>query len=274
LQDQDDRPARAGRPSLLSSAAQADLRAEPERQRILSALDGAGGPPAGAPVRAARPRGRGWMWSGTVLAGLAAVALVVFVTHDGEEADPVAHRVAAPVVASAAPAAPATLKTEAVAAEGVTPTPVPAPPEAPARTGIDPTPANPLADMAPAPVPAHAHARADTVTQALENRPAHRSPAARPQREVKRTTVAQAKPVHKAARQRAQDEADSDVVLLAALMSHMDTRNRKATVAERLDTCKRYNAAGEAQCRARVCAAEHKDPACRKAQGTQAAPDT
>ena len=65
---------------------------------------------------------------------------------------------------------------------------------------------------------------------------------------------------------RAEREPDSDVVLLAALMSHMEPANRKATPAQQLEACRRYNAAGEAQCRARVCEkAGRKEAACKRA---------
>lgn len=280
MQDHGDRPARAGRPSLLSSAAQA----EADHQRILSSLDGGAAQPAGAPARAARPRARGWVWGGAAVAGIAAVALLLFAAHDGEEDDPVvARHVAAPVVASAAPdaaAAPAAVKTATPAAEEAAPAPEPEENiEHGAPANIEPAPANPLADMAPTPAhapasaaparPARAGAHADPLTRALESRPA-----SRPRHEVKKAAPAQAKPAHKPARTRAQNEPDSDVVLLAALMSHIDPRARKATLADRLHACKRYNAAGEEQCRARVCAAERKDPACKGVPGIRTEPDS
>jgi hypothetical protein len=132
---------------------------------------------------------------------------------------------------------------------------------------------NPLADMvAPAP---------------------HKARAAKPEKsanaEKAERKEAHAKAAHAKAQERAQDRAreaakdkktkakpgaareqDSDVVLLAALMSHMDPKKGKATPAEQLESCRRYNAAGEEQCRARVCAtAGHKEPACKRVQAAR-----
>jgi len=137
--------------------------------------------------------------------------------------------------------------------------------------------------MAPTPTPAppakyaRSTAAADPLTRALENKEARHSPAAKSQREGRQVAAAPAKaaPKPKPARQRAQSEPDSDVLLLAALIGHMEPRNKKATLGERLDACKRYNSAGEEQCRARVCsAAERKEPACKGVQGVRARPDT
>ncbi|MFS2215966.1 hypothetical protein ACCD08_15795 [Telluria sp. Tellsp104] len=66
-------------------------------------------------------------------------------------------------------------------------------------------------------------------------------------------------------------EQDSDVVLLAALIGHMEPKRGKATPAEQLASCRRYNAAGEEQCRARVCAAAGpKEPACKRVHAARA----
>jgi hypothetical protein len=300
LQDHDDRPAGAGRPSLLSSASQADLQAEPDRQRILSSLDSS--PRHAAPVRTPRPRARGWAW-GAAAVGIAAVVLLAFVAGEGDEhglpetvhvaAVPAGVHVAAPEPVAALPAAASAgaasgAGTAFTAAAAAPRAPVPAapghvPPAEPVHPGAEAPSTNPLADMAPTPAaaPAAKHARApavaDPLTRALENRQARHSPASRPQREARQTASAQSKaaPKPRPARQRAQSEPDSDVVLLAALIGHMEPRNRKATLGERLESCKRYNAAGQEQCRARVCdAAERKEPACKGVQGARVRPDT
>jgi hypothetical protein len=265
LQDHDDRPAGAGRPSLLSPAAPADAQAEPERQRILSSLDGGAG--RTVPARRKRPRARGWVWGGAAALGAVAVALLAWVSaEDDEHVVPQAMHAAAPK--------PAVLE----------PAPAPMKPVEPAHASVEAAPANPLADMAPASASAsapakasagsHAHtpAPADPLTRALENKQARSTPASKLARESRHAAAAQAKPAPrtapKPARQRAQSEPDSDVVLLAALIGHMEPRNKKATLAEKLATCKRYNAAGEAQCRVRVCAtAERKEPACKGMHG-------
>ena len=277
MQDHDDRPAGASRPSLLSSASQADLQAGPDRQRILSSLDSGAG--RAAPARKAPPRARvrGWAW-GAAAVGAVAVALLVFVAGEDDE-----HVVPEPVHAAAGSA-----KVAAAAAVASAPAvPAPAPTESvdAAHAGAEAAPANPLADMAPTPTHAPApgstskhdrnHAAVDPLMRALENKQARHSPASRKQRAPKHAAIAQSKPAPKSARQRAQNEPDSDVVLLAALMSHMDPRNRKATLEERLQTCKRYNAAGETECRARVCAgAERKEAACKGLQAARTAPES
>lgn len=312
MQDHDDRPAGAGRPSLLSSASQADLQAEPDRQRILSSLDsGAARAASARSARKARPHARGWMWAAAAAAGAVAVALAVFVSGEGDEqvSPEAVHAAATPearpaavgpaatdkVAAASAPAGGAAPADGAahVAAAAVAPAPAPAPAVpapgpglvesvAPAHPGREAAPANPLADMAPTTVPdparASVHARtpaADPLTRALEHKPARHAATSKPEREANHAAVAKAKPTPKPARQRAHSEPDSDVLLLAALMSHIEPRNKKATLSERLDACKRYNSAGEEQCRARVCdGAERKEPACKGAQGARARPES
>ena len=271
MQDHDDRPAGAGRPSLLSSASQADAQAEPDRQRILSSLDN--GPRRAAPVRAPRPRPYGWVWGAAAL-GAVAVALLVFVAGEGDEpVVPETVHAAAPAAVHAAAGEPGHVAAREPAAGA----------PAAASEGAGAAPTNPLADMTPTPTPAPAakHARstaaADPLTRALENKQARHSPAAKSLRDVKQVAAAPAKasPKPKPARQRAQSEPDSDVLLLAALIGHMEPRNKKATLGERLESCKRYNSAGEEQCRARVCgAAERKEPACKGVPRARTAPDT
>ena len=130
---------------------------------------------------------------------------------------------------------------------------------------------NPLADMAPA-APAHRKERAAKAEKSAKAEKAERK-------------EAHAKAVHAKAQDKAREaakdrktkakpgaarEQDSDVVLLAALMSHMDPKKGKATPAEQLASCRRYNAAGEEQCRARVCAAAGpKEPACKRVQAAR-----
>jgi hypothetical protein len=285
LQDHDDRPAGAGRPSLLSPGAPADAQAETDRQRILSSLDDGAG--RTAPARRGRPRARGWLWGGAAAVGAVAVALLAWVSAEEDE-----HVV--PQAVHAAATAPADAgASAAVAPKPAVPAPAPMKPLEPAHASAEGAAANPLADMAPTPASAsasapakaaarshaHATAAADPLTRALENKQARSTPASRTPREPRHAAAAQAKQAPrtapKPARQRAQSEPDSDVVLLAALIGHMEPRNRKATLAEKLETCKHYNAAGEAQCRARVCAtAERKEPACKDVRGAGKAPDS
>jgi len=261
LQHQGDRPVRGGRPSLLSPEEQPVQ----ERQGILSSLDGM--PGQAAPAQGPRSRSRALAWGG-VAAGVIVVCGALFLFGGSDER---AVPVAAPVQVAAAPAAPAV---------PVTPVALPAAaPAAPTAAVLRDEPAapsepmtNPLADMAAPAAPAP-----------------HKERAAKPEKSAKAERAerreAHAKAAHAKAQERAREaakdkktkakpgaarEQDSDVVLLAALMSHMDPKKGKATPAEQLEACRRYNAAGEEQCRARVCAtAGRKEPACKRVQAAR-----
>jgi outer membrane biosynthesis protein TonB len=217
-------------------------------------------PGQAAAAQGARPRSRALAWGGAA-AGAIAVCGALFLFGGSDERSVPA---AAPVQVAAAPAAP------------VMPVSLPAP--APAAAVLRDEPAapaepmtNPLADMAPAPAP-------------------HKERAAKPEKSAKvektERKEAHAKVAHAKAQERAREaakdkktkakpgavrEQDSDVVLLAALIGHMEPKRGKATPAEQLASCRRYNAAGEEQCRARVCAAASpKEPACKRVQAARA----
>jgi hypothetical protein len=260
LQHQGDRPVRAGRPSLLSP----DEQAAPERQGILSSLDGMQAPDGATP--ASRPRSRTLAWGGAAAGALVAGA-ALFLASAGDERQ-------TPFGPSATPA----VTLAAASAEAPRPTPValPAPvtaAPAPAVLRDEPaaTLANPLADMAPPTAPV-ADVR-EPGTRAPARHKAHDAKAERKEARARRkerdgthekskTRLAERQP-----KARTAHEADSDVVLLAALVSHIEPKKGKATPAEQLEACRRYNAAGEAQCRARVCAtAGRKEAACKDVQ--------
>ena len=286
MQQQDDRPARGGRPSLLAPGEQA----VPERQGILSSLDGLNAPPA-VPARAAAPRRRGWAWGGAA-AGAVLVGGALFLFADGEgdgderHAQTVAAADAPAVSAPASVHAPAPAPAAASQAAEAPPAPAPAAVSAQAAASASepvaaevlapavvrdtavpagPIP-NPLAELAPPPTKAErrkaaAHekeeARRAADKRAEEKRAADKH-AKEKRAEDKRAEDKRDKAAHKSRMQ------DSDVLLLTALMSHIDPKSRKATPAELLETCKRYNSAGEEQCRIRVCASTgHKEPACK-----------
>lgn len=268
MQDQGDPRARAGRPSLLSPGEQA----EPDRQRILTTLDGTAKRPAPSAPDHVQPRRsrRVWVWGGAAVAVLAIGAGMFAVSEDGEHAaEPVQVAVAtAPVKTVAAPAAAVTAPA-APSPTAETPAPHKAPAPALISDSPEAPPTNPLADMAPVPAAVtprtHAAKPHDTLTRALE-KPASRAHAAEAPRKAEQARAEAKKAKEKAVKRRAQGEADSDVVLLAALMSHMQPPRRKATLADQLQICKQYNAVGEEQCRARVCsAADPKEAACKKA---------
>lgn len=301
MQHHGDRPVRGVRPSLLSS----EEPAAPERQGILSSLDGLKA--SAAPRHAAPVRARRWAWGAAAVgAVVVGAALFLFAQEEGEERRAPALAAAAPAevpVAAAAPsaaagavaavqAAPAELPASAAAAPAVpVPPPQPAvPPAGAAVAPVVPLPAgavapaalhasapavvrdvapvpmpNPLADLAPSPrvgqgkpnthgkdASGGADARRSAGSHARDGRAHDRHAAAKPAED------------RQAAPKRKGHAQDNDVVLLMALMNHIDPKTRKATPAEQLETCKRYNAAGEEQCRIRVCeAVGRKERACR-----------
>ena len=278
MQRQDDRPSKGGRPSLLSS----EQQAEAERSRILSTLDSKPAAPAAAGVPGqAKGSGRLVVWGVVGMGALAAVGGVLAWMSNTPDVDSL------PVVADAAPAKPA------VAAAA----PAAAPAEAEVSTAaiLEETTAavSPPAEgklpslkdmLAEPPKPKSGH---DELTQALE-RPqpkaaqlakVERKPEHKPEHKPERK--AESKPERKSdnvklaqkavpAKDKAPGKpADNDVTLISALMAHLQTRppvKKTSTPADQLKTCKQYNAAGEEQCRARLCAAEaKKEPECKPA---------
>jgi hypothetical protein len=261
LQHQGDRPVRTGRPSLLSP----DEQAAPERQGILSSLDGIQVPGATAPT--SRPRSRTLAWGGAA-AGALVVGAALFLAAAGDERQtPFGPSAAPPAVALAAASSDAPRPVPVTMPAPVTPAPAPAV----LRDEPAPAVANPLADMAPPSAPV-ADVRAP-VTRVPERSGRHKAHGAKAERKEARARRKQGDGTHEKAKTRLADrhpktrnvhEADSDVVLLAALVSHIEPKKGKATPAEQLEACRRYNAAGEAQCRARVCAsADRKEAGCR-----------
>ncbi|MFK3737280.1 hypothetical protein [Massilia sp. TN1-12] len=301
MQDQGDRPARPGRPSLLSTGPQA----EPERQRILSSLEGTGAKPAAAkPAAASAPaapgKSRGLVWGVLGLGALVVGAVAFALSSASHDADPqiaAATPVHAPAAAaghgdmpgavaaspassaaslaaslaasSAAPVAPAPAGTaDATPLAALAATTPPEPSTAAVLNDVAEPSANPLADMAP-PARHAAGKGGEAKEKAATKREARAEQARLAQQKAKEKAKekSQARPARR--------EADSDVVLLAALMAHMQPTNRKATPAEQLQVCKQYNAAGEEQCRARVCeAAGRKEPACKGVPVAKVASDT
>jgi hypothetical protein len=260
LQHQGDRPVRAGRPSLLSP----DEQAAPERQGILSSLDGMQAPGGAAPI--SRPRSRTLAWGGAAAGALVVVA-ALFLASAGDERQTPFRSSATPAVALAAASADAPRPTPVALPAPVTPAPAPAV----LRDEPAATLANPLADMAPPTAPV-ADVR-EPVTRAPAGHKAHDAKVERKEARARRkerdgthekskTRLAERHP-----KARTVHEPDNDVVLLAALVSHIEPKKGKATPAEQLEACRRYNAAGEAQCRARVCGtAGRKEAACKDVQ--------
>jgi len=261
LQHQGDRPVRAGRPSLLSP----DEQAAPERQGILSSLDGMQAP--GGATSASRPRSRTLAWGGAA-AGALVVGAALFLAGAGDERQtPFRPAASTPAVALAAASAEAPRPAPVALPAPVTPAPAPAV----LRDEPAATLANPLADMAPPTAPV-----ADVREPAARAPARHKAHDAKAERKEARARRKERDGTHEKSKARLAErhpkartahEADSDVVLLAALVSHIEPKRGKATPAEQLEACRRYNAAGEAQCRARVCAtAGRKEAACKDVQ--------
>lgn len=263
MQRQDDRPSKGGRPSLLSS----DQQAEAERQRILSTLDSKPAAPAAAAQAPAKRAGGLIKW-GAVGVGVVAViggALAWMSNTPDEDSIPLAV-VAAPVKPAAAASAPAEAEVSTAAIlEETAPTTPPADEKLPS-----------LKEMLTAPAkPKTGH---EELRQALERPQAKAPQLAQAERkpEHKHEHKAERKPEHKTdklaqkaapAKDKAAGKPDNDVTLITALMAHLQARppvKKTSSPADQLKTCKQYNAAGEEQCRARLCAAEaKKEPECK-----------
>lgn len=281
MQRQDDRPSKGGRPSLLSS----EQQAEAERQRILNTLDSK--PKAAAPAKAARQaqgkRRSGLMIWGVAGAGVLAIvggALVWMSNTPDEDSLPVV------VAAAAAPAAPPAAAPLASAESEVSTAAIleEAAPAVAAAEGKLPS----LKEMLTA--PAKPASPKDELKQALErpqpktqqvakaeHKREHkpdRKAEHKPERKPDNTRLAQKAPAKDKEKAPAK-QPDNDVTLITALMAHLQTRppvKKTSTPADQLKTCKQYNAAGEEQCRARLCAADaKKEPECKAAPAAKTA---
>lgn len=275
MHDLGEQPARPSRPSLLSSGSQA----EPERARILTSLEGKAGEMA--PVTAVQRGRRTWAWGG---AAVVAGVLAALAVGGGGEDERGAGR---PVVAAArVPAAASSAATAAASTSAPAPTPVKMDASAMAAASgavasapgtladvLHETPegeaGNPLAALsasasATALASSSSASERNALTHALETPSKAAHPHKAPRKAIELAKVAPKSVKEKPAKTRAANAPDNDVVLLAALMSHMQPRTKKATVTERLEVCKQYNAAGQVQCRARICAGvDAKEGACK-----------
>ncbi|TWI69204.1 hypothetical protein IP91_00270 [Pseudoduganella lurida] len=295
MQEQGDRPARPGRPSLISSAP--DTETGP--QGILSSLDGKSGAKVARPAAApAREKSRPLVWGVLGLGIVAVVAgMIALGTDDGPRETAPMLAAAAPPAAMPAPASPAASSAagaSAASASAIAPEPEPSAaavlqdaPEVAAATPPAPAEAAPFKSIT------GAAGNKDPLSQALERpakdtvaKSAHHADKPRAddkkggekkvnEKKVSETRLAQARTPQKPAVKAEPKPADNDVVLLAALMAHMQPRNRKATPAEQLKICRQYNAAGEEQCRARLCEGDaRKEPECKARRIMKESSDT
>ena len=284
----DDRPTGGGRPSLLS----AEQQAEADRHRILSSLDNKpGAKPAAPPSASAATPAKGR--SGLVVWGTLGVGVLAVVggalawmasTPDEETAAIAAAPAPAPAaVASAAPVAAAPAEPEVSTAAILEDTAAVSPPaegklpalkemlEASAKPASGHDELKQALERPSAQTPAAALARA-------EHKPEHKSDKAEKAEKVKLAQKAAAKEKAVAKAKAEAKQPDNDVTLLAALMAHLQTRppvKKTSSPADQLKTCKQYNAAGEEQCRARLCAADaKKEPECKAAPIAKASSDS
>jgi hypothetical protein len=285
----DDRPTSGGRPSLLS----AEQQAEADRHRILSSLDtkpGAKAAAATSAASAAPAKGRNGLmvWGALGVGALAVVggALAWMASTPADEASAIAAAPApAPAaVASAAPVAAAPpaepeVSTAAILEDTAAVSP-PAEGKLPALKEMLEGPAKPASGhdelkqalerpSAKAPAPALAH---------VDRKPEHKADKADKAEKLKLAQKAAAKEKAVAKAKAEAKQPDNDVTLLAALMAHLQTRppvKKTSSPADQLKTCKQYNAAGEEQCRARLCAADaKKEPECKVAPIAKASSDS
>ncbi|NVM80131.1 outer membrane biosynthesis protein TonB [Duganella sp. SG902] len=256
MQGEEKRPSSSGRPSLLSSEPQADAS-------HASILDGLERHPAAA-AAVAKKRGRNKLALRGAIAGLLAVGAGVVAWVSLEPNPPLT------LPAATQASAPAVEKAVAAAASEVPPAPVVA---TAANIVEDPAAARPpvdntrsLKDMlndTPAKPPK------DELTAALEK--PHAAPAKPKLAEHKKVEKPAKKPVQVAKKAETKPKAapqDSDVALLAALMTHVQAgkpSKEPSTPAYQLKQCSRMNEAGAAQCRQHLCATTaRKEPECKQ----------
>lgn len=264
---------------------------------MLGALDGKAAKPAKA-AKAAKPagqphaarpagnrkRGRSLAWLGALGAGVIALAggtlaWMASVPDDESVAAVTAPPPVAPTARMAATpsaAAQSDVSTAAILQDAP-------------GAGAPPDKQPSLKEMLAAPS-AKAAERPDPLTQALE-RPskkdgeerasAKKAEAKEPARNEAKKKPPKEKPARekpKAAPQPRQPAPDKDATVLAALMAHVQPNSqipRKSTPAQQLKSCRQYNAAGEEQCRARLCSNTAKnEPECKARAKRKAATDS
>lgn len=266
MQREDDRPPSSGRPSLLSQAPQAKQAQQADMGRA-SVFDGLERRPAAAAPAAKRAR-KPLMLAGAAGILLFAAGVGIWLAAEPEPALTLAAAPAAPVSHPAA--APAATATSAAAVPGS---------EAPAATIVEETAAvSPPGDSRSLKevlndIPPKAP-RAE-LTAALEkpHKPEPKKTEKAAQKPVQVAKKTDVKPKPKAA------PPDSDVTLLAALMTHVQAAKtpskEPSTPAYQLKQCGRMNEAGAAQCRAHLCATiASKEPECKQPAAVKTAAES
>ena len=258
MRSNDDSPRPSTRPSLLTPAQQA----EADRSRILSHLEGGRRP---APVaHEGRRSSRLAVWGG-MLAG--AVLLLATGAWLGQRETAAEDE---PVLASTAPALPAP-PAPAVAAASAS-----ASAAASIREEEQPAlPRQSLSDMLgaglPPPVPVPVHGARDVLSKALETpQKSTPKPARAPQKKPPAKPLKPAEPAKPAVT----PEQESDVALLAALVSHAQagTAAKKSpppSLQAQLQQCGKLKPAAADSCRQRTCAGRTDKPLCKAAKAAR-----
>lgn len=298
----DDRPAGGSRPSLLST----EQEGAADGRSVLGALDGkaakAGKPPkaAGQPKPAARAAagkrkpGRSLALLGALGAGVIALAGGTLAWMASVPDDESVAAVTAPAPAAPSPAARVAVSPSAAAQSDVSTAAILQ--DAPGAPGVATPPEKQpsLKEMLAAPS-AKAAASSDPLTQALERPSKKEAEERKAEKKADETETgkreagkqeakkkpAKEKPARekpKSAPQPKQPSPDKDATVLAALMAHVQPNSqipKKSTPAQQLKSCRQYNAAGEEQCRARLCANTAKnEPECKARSKRKATSDS
>ena len=247
MRSNDDSPRPSTRPSLLTPAQQA----EADRSRILNHLEG-GRRPAPAPHEGRRT-GRWAVWGGMVAGALLLLATGAWLGQRETAAQ------AEPALASTAPApeAPAVAVAPATAAASIR------------EEEQQALPQQSLSEMLGAgmPVPAPVSSPRDVLSKALETPQKSASkPARAPQKKPPAKSLKPADPAKPAVT----PEQESDVALLAALVSHAQagTAPVKApsSLQAQLQQCSKLKPAAADSCRQRTCAGRTGKPQCKAAR--------
>jgi len=279
LQRQDDRPSKGGRPSLLSS----EQQAEAERQRILSTLDSK--PAAAAPAKAAgKPPGKrsGLLVWGAAGAGVLAIVggtLVWMSNTPDEDSLPLAVAATQAPPAAAVPASTESEVSTAAILEDSASANSAAEGKLPSLKEMLTAPAKPASGTDELKKALERPQAKPQLVAKAEHKPEHkadhkaeRKAEHKPERKADNAKLAQKAPAKEKDKGK---QSDNDVTLITALMAHLQTRppvKKTSTPADQLKTCKQYNAAGEEQCRARLCAADaKKEPECKAAPAAKTA---
>ncbi|MTV40786.1 hypothetical protein [Duganella radicis] len=249
MQGEEKRPAASGRPSLLST----EPPAEAGRASILDGLERAPAATSAA-ARSAVGRKKALLATGALTVAVLAVGVAAWLNFTPDLPLTLPPPTEAPIAAAA-------------------PTQAPAPAAPPAATIVEETaavspPADNTRSLKDMLNDTPAKPQKDELTAALEK--PHTAPTKSQLAEHKKADKPARKPVQvaKKAETKPKTPQDSDVALLAALMTHVQSgkpSKEPSTPSYQLKQCGRMNEAGAAQCREHLCATTaRKEPECKQ----------